>query len=81
LEPTTAAKEPAVISVESIVQEFRSLSDSDQHRLLKELMRARLIETARRIAANPQHPLPLDDDDLNRLVHEARREVLRARGL
>jgi hypothetical protein len=72
---------PNVLSVEAILQEFRLLSDGDQRRLLKELTRARLAETARRIAESPQ-PLPrIDDEELSRLVHEARREVLRARGL
>ena len=71
----------ALLSIESILHEFRSFSDADQRRLLKELTGARLAETARRIAANPQGPAPVADEELNRLVHEARREVLRARGL
>lgn len=68
-------------AVESIVEQFKRLSDNDQKQLMRELARARLSATARRIAASPEPRMPVSDEELNQLVHEARREVLRARGL
>jgi len=74
---------PTVQLVESMLDLFRRLSDEDQRRLLRELTRARLAETARRITEGtpPAPVMPVTDEELSRLVHEARREVLRARGL
>ena len=72
---------PDVRTFESMLADFGSLSDEDQRRLLKELTRARLAERARRIAEGTEPPPPVNDEELNRLVHEARREVLCARGL
>ncbi len=45
------------------------------------LGRARLIQALREIEARPEGPRPVSDEELDRLVHQARREILRARGL
>ena len=68
-------------AIESLVEQFKRLSDDDQKELMRELARARLGATARRIADGPEPPMPVSDEELNEIVHEARREVLRARGL
>ncbi len=68
-------------TVESILDQFRNLSEEDQRRLVREITRTRLLATARRIADGREPMPPVGDEELNQLVHEARREVLRARGL
>lgn len=67
-------------TVETIVEQFELLSDEDQERVMRELTRRRLSEVMRKIAARSDTPLPLSDEEINEIVHEARGEMLRARG-
>lgn len=70
-----------MLTVKGILEQVRLLSEEDQDRLARELACERLADVMGSIAARPQSPLPLSDDEINDLVHEARAEVLRARGL
>lgn len=68
-------------NAESILEQFQHLSDEEQDRVVRALTRRRLSAAMRRIADRPEQPLPLSDEEINAVVHEARREMLRARGL
>lgn len=68
-------------SVEEIVRQADELSPDDQTRLVRELARTMLKRHMAEAAANPISPLPIAEDEINRIVHETRRETLRARGL
>jgi len=70
-----------MLTVKSILDQVRLLSEEDQDRLAREFACKRLADVMGKIAARPQSPLPLSDEEINDLVHEGRAEVLRARGL
>jgi len=67
-------------TVESILEQADLLSEAERERLLRALRRKRFDEILRRIERGPEPEMPLDEKELDRLVHETRREVLRARG-
>lgn len=71
----------AVATLETVLSEARSLSRGDRRELMRELARLDLIELCKDIEANPVDPLPISDEELDEIVHEARGEMLRARGL
>ncbi|QDV89535.1 hypothetical protein RAS2_06050 [Phycisphaerae bacterium RAS2] len=66
------------MSVEEILQQAKSLSPDDQSRLVSELARAVLARRLRQTTQSASRPLPVTDQELNRLIHEARGEVIRA---
>lgn len=66
------------MSVEEILQQAKSLSPDDQSRLVSELARAVLARRLRQTAQSVPGPLPITDEELNRLIKEARGEVIRA---
>jgi hypothetical protein len=68
-------------TLKTLLTDARSLPLEDRQRLVRELARANLIDLLRSIEADPVDPLPVSDQELQLLVHEARRKVLRARGL
>ncbi|MCC6360333.1 MAG: hypothetical protein IT450_16455 [Phycisphaerales bacterium] len=68
-------------TVESILEQADQLPEPERERLLRALRRRRFDEILRRIERKPAPALPVSEEELDRLVHEARREVLRARGL
>jgi hypothetical protein len=68
-------------TVESILEQVDRLTEAERERLLRALRRRRFDEILRRIESRPTSDLPVSEQELDRLVHEARREVLRARGL
>ncbi len=68
-------------TLDSLLTEARSLPLEDRQQVVRELTRANLIDLLRGIETTPVDPLPLSDQDLHDLVHEARRKVLRARDL
>lgn len=70
-----------VPTVESILDQADLLSEAERERLLRALRRKRFDEVLRRIEKGPEPAMPVSEEELERLVHEARREVLRARGL
>lgn len=68
-------------TIENILEQVQLLSEPDQEQLLRELRRRRFDHVFRRIEEGPEPPMPVSDEELDRIVHEARRGVLRARGL
>ncbi len=68
-------------TVESILEQADRISEPERERLLRALRRRRFDEILRQIESRPASDLPVSEEELDRLVHEARREVLRARGL
>lgn len=68
-------------TVESILEQAAQLNEADRERLVRILRRRRFDEVLARIEHSSSDVLSVGDDELDRLVHEARREVLRARGL
>ncbi len=68
-------------TVESILNDVRQLSAEDWQRLMKALTLVDVRETMHRIASQPEKPLPIGEQELDEIVHEARDEMLRARGL
>lgn len=68
-------------TVESILEQAAQLNEADRERLVRLLRRRRFDEVLSKIEHNDSGALPIGDDELDRLVHEARREVLRARGI
>lgn len=68
-------------TVESILDQADQLSEAERERLLRALRRKRFDEVLRRLEQGPEPTAPVSDEELDRLVHEARREVLSARGL
>lgn len=66
-------------TVDEIISKVRSLPLEDQNRIVSELSQDLLIHKLRAIETNPVDPPPVSDDELDRLVHEARGEVQRAR--
>lgn len=68
-------------TVESILEQAAQLNEADRERLVRLLRRRRFDEVLSQIEHNGSESLPVGDDELGRLVHEARREVLRARGI
>lgn len=63
-------------TLETVLGEAQSLPLEERQQLVRELSRANLIESLRRIEANPVNPLPVSDQELHDLVHQARRKVL-----
>lgn len=68
-------------TVDQIIQEIEQLSPEDQSRLFHELSREVLAKRFRERASQGGFPLPVSDFELDQIVHEARRETLRAHGL
>ena len=68
-------------TVEAIISEIAQLPAAEQSRLLHELGRSILAQRFRERAEREDVPLPISDVELNEIVHEARRETLRAHGL
>lgn len=68
-------------TLESLLNQAKDLSESDQELLLRELRRWRFDQVLRRLEKKTEQPPPVTDEELDALVHETRREVLRARGL
>jgi hypothetical protein len=63
------------------MEQFEQLTEPERERLVRTLRRRRFDEVLQRIESGSAPPLPVTEEELDRLVHEARREVLRARGL
>jgi hypothetical protein len=72
---------PPMTAVDEILAKARELPPEDQERIVRELTRDRLIRRLQATEAKSTDQLPISDEELNQLVHEARREVLRAHGL
>ena len=68
-------------TVDVIMSEIQQLSAEEQSRLFRELSRELLAKRFRERAEKGDAPLPISDLELDQIVHEARREMLRARGL
>ncbi len=68
-------------SLEALLNDAKSLPLGDRQQLVRELTRANLIELLREVERAPTELLPISEQELHQLVHEARRKVLRARGL
>lgn len=67
---------------DEILRQAVELPADQQCWLIRELARSAFRQTmTRSIAETPETPLPLSDADLDGLIHEVRRETLRARGL
>lgn len=69
------------MSVEELMEQAEALSPADQSRFAAELARKVLQKRLAEIVSQPDAPLPLTDGEIDQLVHEARRETLRASGL
>lgn len=69
------------MSVEDVMEQVNSLSQDDQAQLAAELARKVLKRKLSEIGSLPDTPLPLTDVEIDQIVHEARRETLRARGI
>ena len=67
-------------TIEGILDDTRRLSLADQRRLLRELARWVFQSTMTDLGARQMATLPLTDDEIDQVVHEARSETLRARG-
>ena len=67
--------------VDEIVGEVKRLAPADQIRLMRELAGIVLSERLAQVGKGAAVPLPLTDDEIDQLVHGARREALRASGL
>jgi hypothetical protein len=63
------------------LSQARQLSPGDQERLVAELSRSVVARHMADLAQGPAAPIPLNDEEIEQLVHEARRETLRASGL
>jgi len=68
-------------AVDQILLEIEQLSPEDQSRLFHELNHKVLARRFRDRASQGGFPLPVSDFELDQIVHETRREVLRARDL
>lgn len=68
-------------SVDQIMSEIEQLSPEDQSRLFRELSSEVLAKRFRERASKGGFPLPVSETELDQIVHEARRETLRAHGL
>ena len=68
-------------TVDAIMSEIHQLSAEEQARLLRELSREILAKRFRERAERSNGPLPFSDAELDQIVHEARRETLRAHDL
>jgi len=68
-------------TVDSILEQADLLSEVEREHLLRALRRKRFDEILRRIEQGPPPVMAVSDEELDRIVHEARREVLRGRGL
>jgi len=68
------------MSLDEVLNQANTLSATDQARLVAELSRTVLSRRLAELGVRPEGVLPLSDDEINRLVHEARGEALRASG-
>lgn len=68
-------------AVDEIISKVRALPLEDQTLIVRELSRDLLIRRLRDIEAGPEEPLPVSDEELDQIVHEARREIQRARSI
>jgi len=68
-------------TVDQIMSEIERLSPEDQSKLFSRLSREVLAKRFRERANRGDSPLPVSDTELDQIVHEARREVLRAHDL
>jgi hypothetical protein len=68
-------------TVEVIISEIEQLPAEEQSKFFHELGRSLLAKRFRERAAATDAPLPISDIELDQIVHEARGEMLRARGL
>lgn len=69
------------MSVEELLRQAESLSPQDQSRLVQELSRAVLARTLSIAGQKPEVALPIENAELDQIIHEARDEMLRARDL
>lgn len=60
------------MSVEELLRQAETLSPQDQSRLVKELSRAVLARTLAAKGETPEVPLPIEDSELDQIIHEAR---------
>ena len=68
-------------SVNEILDQVQQLEPAERARLVRELARAALAGKLARVAGRPDMPGALSDEEIDRIVHDARRETLRASGL
>lgn len=68
-------------TVNDIIGQIEQLSPEDQDLLWNEISHKFLARKFRERGNQPEKPLPISDVELDQIVHEARQEVLRARGL
>jgi hypothetical protein len=68
-------------TVDAIMSQIHRLSTEEQSALFVEFSREMLARRFGARANGPETELPVSDAELNQLVHEARRETLRAHGL
>lgn len=68
-------------TIDAIMSEIHRLSDQEQSALFQEFSREMLAKRFGARAEGPEIGLPVSDAELNQIVHEARRETLRAHGL
>ena len=68
-------------TVDVLISEIEQLPAEEQSRFFHALGRSVLAKRFRERAEATDSPLPISDLELDQIVHEARGEMLRARGL
>lgn len=68
-------------TVDQIMTEIERLPAEEQSELLRQITRKILAKKFEARADQADTPLPVTDAELDQIVHEARRETLRAHGL
>ncbi len=70
-----------MVSVDDILEQVEHLEPAEKARLVRELARAGLARKLAQVGNRDDVSGALSDEEIDRIVHDARRETLRASGL